>query len=63
MYEKNHFTEQFREFNFGHTISIRKGDILYFGCIDTYKVTKFYKNFDECLNATRKLLENMNFKE
>ena len=57
--DKRHFRETFKEFNFGHTITIHKGDVFYVGCIDTYRVTKFFEDFDDCLNETRKVLENM----
>ena len=57
--DKRHFKETFKEFNFGHTITIHKGDVFYVGCIDTYRVTKFFADFDDCLNATREVLENI----
>ena len=57
--DKRHFKEVFKEFNFGHTITIHKGNVFYIGCIDTYKATKFYGNFEECLEKCRELVDDM----
>lgn len=43
----------FKEFNFGQTIEIKKGNILYAGFVDTYRVTPFFTDFDECLAKAR----------
>ena len=56
---KRYFKEVFREFNFGHTITIHKGGIYYVGCIDTYRVTGFCATLDDCLNKTRDILDEM----
>lgn len=58
MIDKRHFKSVFKEFNFGHTIDIRKGRILYVGCIDTYPCTRNYDNLEECLEATRNMVLN-----
>lgn len=55
--DKRHFKEIFKEFNFGKTITIHKGSAFYVGCINGWRVTKFYDNFDECLNDTRDMLD------
>lgn len=57
--DKRHFREVFREFNFGHTITIHKGSTFYVGCIDTYRVTSFCATLDECLNKSRDVLSEM----
>lgn len=59
MMNKRHFKLIFKEFNFGHIIEIRKGNMLFVGCINTYPCTKNYYNFDECLEATRSMVLNM----
>ena len=48
-----------REILDGHEVDIRKGSILYVGCVDTYTATKNYDNLDDCLNAARKMVTNM----
>ena len=57
--DKRHFKEVFKEANFGHTITIHKGNVFYVRCIDTYKATKMFSNFDECLNKCREVLNDM----
>ena len=59
--DKRHFKEVFREFNFGYTIRVRKGNIFYVA--DTVEIdgwrTKFYLDFDECLEAAREYVDSL----
>lgn len=57
--DKRHFKEVFREFNFGHTITIHKGEMFYIGCIDTYRATGFCTSQEECLEKCRNMVEDM----
>lgn len=57
--DKRHFAEVFREFNFRRTITIHKGKKYYVGCIDTYRVTGFCSDLDECLNRCREMVTDM----
>ena len=54
----------FQEFNFRHSIEIRKGQVFYAYFImdeerNTLLRSKFYDNMDECLEAARNRLDEL----
>lgn len=57
-------TKVFQEFNFHHWIEIRKGKIFYKAYImdekkNTIAYTRFFQDFDECLEAARTYLDDI----
>lgn len=57
--DKRHFKSVWKEILNGHEIDIRKGNVLYVGCVDTYRATKNYDNRNDCLEAARNMATNM----
>ena len=58
MIDRRYWKLTFKDFNFNHKIEIRKGKVFYIFCILDSKNnmvcgSKFYGDFDECLNAAR----------
>lgn len=53
------YKKVFTEFNFGRTITIWRGNILYTAYIDGYRASRHFDDFDECLNHAREIVLDM----